>query len=326
MAMRFLAHRFNELHPYEVQALLLNACNLKCVYCRCPELRTDVLSTAEWKAVIGRLADLGTIRIKFQGGEPTLRSDFRELTAFSRQRGLITAVVTNGLRVAVDPSLLDNLDEAVLSLDAVTPALHDRLRGAGTHAQVVRAIDLARERGVSTFVAMVVTTLNLAELEAMLAFCEARGIQLHAQPMLLGREAFDDGARDLAPDPEAVRDMHGRMAAWKRAGRPLIFGVRTYLRGVAWPDYRVLTVKSDGESACMAGRFYVHIDANGDVLPCRQHGADFTPKNVRRDGIDEAIRHARGHNCGDCFSAYLNERKHVFALQPAALLEIIRRR
>jgi MoaA/NifB/PqqE/SkfB family radical SAM enzyme len=44
------------------------------------------------------LGALGTLRIKFQGGEPTLRKDFRQLCATAQQSGIRTAVVTNGLR------------------------------------------------------------------------------------------------------------------------------------------------------------------------------------------------------------------------------------
>src|ERR1043166_6531224 len=145
MASRFLAHRFRKLHPYEVQAVLLNACNLRCVYCRCPDVQTTLLTTEQWRWIIRSLGRLGTLRIKFQGGEPTIRKDFRELCAAARAAGITTAVPTYGLEVAKRPGLLDYLDEIVFSLDSVTPEIHDRLRGRGSHSQVVRAIDIARE-------------------------------------------------------------------------------------------------------------------------------------------------------------------------------------
>ena len=51
LAGRFLRHRFRSIHPFEVQASLLNACNLKCEYCRCPDMLTPMLTTAEWRRV-----------------------------------------------------------------------------------------------------------------------------------------------------------------------------------------------------------------------------------------------------------------------------------
>ena len=325
LARRFLAHRFQTLHPYDVQAALLNACNLKCVYCRCPEIKTTLMTTTQWRTIIRRLGALGTIRIKFQGGEPTLRADFGELCAEARRAGITAAVVTNGLAIAAQPALLDGLDEVVVSLDSVTPEIHDRLRGQATHAQAVRAIDLARARGVATYVVMVVHRDNLCELEPLLNFCEARGVRLHAQPVLFGRPAFDEAARHLALAAEQVRALHARLAAWKRQRRGLMFAAHTYQGVAAWPDYSVLTTRSDGWSACMAGKYYIHIEANGDVWPCQQHGARFTPKNIVNDGLDEALHHVQRHDCGDCFTAYLNERKAVFGLRPMALLEMARR-
>jgi MoaA/NifB/PqqE/SkfB family radical SAM enzyme len=104
-----------------------------------------------------------------------------------------------------------------------------------------------------------------------------------------------------------------------------MFWSGTYERTARWPDYARGTVRSEGPSSCVAGRFYVHIEANGDVLPCQPHGASFAPRNVVRDGLEAALRHARGHDCGDCFHAYLNERKALFGLQPGAVWHALRR-
>jgi MoaA/NifB/PqqE/SkfB family radical SAM enzyme len=324
-AARFLARRFHALHPYEVQALLLNACNLKCAYCRCPEIKVPTMTTEQWRGIIRDLAALGTMRIKFQGGEPTLRSDFVELCATARRAGITTAAVTNGIRIAQDPTLLAELDEVVVSLDAVTPAIHDGIRGAGSHAAAVAAILAARTRGLPTYVVMVASRSSVAEVEAMLRFCEERGVRLHVQPVLFGRNSFDPTGAALALDEEQVRTLHRHLAAWKREGRPLMFSASTYAGVNDWADHTVLTRQSSGDSACMAGRFYIHIEANGDVWPCQQHGATFTAKNILRDGLEDALRHVQHHNCADCFTVYLNERKAVFGLRPAALMEVVRR-
>ncbi|MCH7768991.1 MAG: radical SAM protein [Nitrospinae bacterium] len=325
MASRFLAHRFRELHPFEVQASLLNACNLRCVYCCCPDIKTRMMTTEQWKTIIRSLGALGTMRIKFQGGEPTLRADFRDLCSEVQKAGIICAVITHGLEVANKPELLDYLDEIVFSLDSATPEINDSLRGQGTHAEAVKAIDIARHRGLRTYLSMVVNKETLGEVEALLEFCEARGVGFHAQPIIFGRQYFDETARRLALTDEEVRALHKRLAGWKSQGRRLMFSVRSYEKTLEWKDYGELAIQSPGESSCMAGKDYIHIEPNGDVLPCNQHGANFTPKNIIKDGLDEALRHTRRHNCGDCFSVFLNERKALFGLRPAALREVVRR-
>jgi len=325
LAFRYARHLLREIGPIEVQALLTNACDLSCAYCRCPELKIGTLSTEQWKRLIRELASLGTMRIKFQGGEPTLRPDFRELSAEAKNAKMITAVITHGGHIARREDLLDYIDEVIVSLDSPRAEVHDHQRGAGTWKPAVRTLELARRRSLATFVVMVVTRENLGDLEEMLRFCERIGAGMHAQPAVFGRAAFDDRARAVGLSHEEILAMHERLATWKEQGRPLMFSSATYRRVLRWPDATVLTTPSHGPSRCMAGRLYFHIEANGDVWPCAQHGADFTPGNATRDGLVKALRACRGHNCGDCFTVYLNERKRVFALQPSAVLEIFRR-
>jgi MoaA/NifB/PqqE/SkfB family radical SAM enzyme len=326
MAWRYAISRFREVHPLDVQASLLNACNLHCVYCRCPEVKTSLLTTDQWKGIIRDLGAMGAVRIKFQGGEPTMRPDFRELAGESRAQGLVTAVITNGQLIPHRPDLLDHLDELIVSLDAPSAKINDRLRGAGSWQLAVSTIDLACARGLRTFVNMVLTQENLGDLEGMLDFCRARGIQLHAQPIMLAGRFYESGARSHALDDRQIRQVHQQLARWKQEGQPLMFSSATYSKVANWQDgYTSLAVKAAGESTCMAGRYYIHIDPNGDVHPCVSHNATFTPKNIAQDGLRAALRHVKHHNCGDCWIAYLNERKLAFGLRPQALLEIARR-
>ena len=325
LAGRAVRHALSAVHPYEVQAVLLNACDLKCVYCRCPEFPVRTMTTDEWRRTIRGLSACGTLRIKFQGGEPTLRPDFPLLCAEAKAAGLTTAVISHGGRIARSPALLDGLDEAVITLDARTPSLHDRQRGPGTHAAAVRALDLSLERGLKTYAVMIVTKLTFGEVEPLLDFCEARGIRFHAQPVYFGRRYFDESVRPLALSQEQIRALHVALASWKRRGRPLMFSASTYGRAAGWPDYDRLAAPSDGPSRCMAGRFYFHIEPNGDVWPCAHHIPLPAYGNVLRDGLVGALRSAKRHHCADCYSAYLIERKRLFGLQAGAWLEMARR-
>ena len=325
LAVHYLRFRFRALHPFEVQAVLLNACNLKCEYCRCPEMKTALMTTAQWAQTVRDLARVGTLRIKFQGGEPTLRKDFGEITAEAKRAGLITAVVTNGTFIAKRPELVEHLDEVVVSLDALSRDNHDRYRGHGSHDAAMETLALSKARGCRVYINMVVHRDTLPELEPMLAFCESHGYRLNAQAVMFGHEYQDSRAVSLRLTEEQERDMYHQLAAWKRAGRPLMFAASSYERTARWSDFTVLATPSDGPSGCMAGRFYIHIDANGDVHPCGLHTGTFSPKNIIRDGFEDAVAHTQRHDCGDCSLAYLNERKAVFGLSPSALLEVVRR-
>ena len=83
LAAHYLRHRFRRLHPFEVQAVLLNQCNLKCSYCM-PQSpfhveREEVLSFEEISRLVGVAVDLGWRKVRLTGGEPLVRKDLHHL-------------------------------------------------------------------------------------------------------------------------------------------------------------------------------------------------------------------------------------------------------
>ena len=243
---------------------------------------------------------------------------------------MITAAVSHGMSIASDPRLLDHLDELVVSLDSPNRETNDQLRGPGSYEGAVQAIHLAVERRLRTYVNMLLTRASIQDLDAMLDYCESRSVKMHAQPVMFKQRSvygryFDDTVEKLALSPDQIRAAHQKMADGKRNGRGLIFSARAYQKAADWGNYSLSTVQKPGNSPCMAGRFYIHIEPNGDVHPCGLNESEFKPKNIVVDGLESAMRQARHHNCWDCWMVYMNERKIVFGLKPEALIEVIRR-
>lgn len=312
---RYLSRRVSKVHPVEVQACITNDCNMKCQYCACPDLPKDSLTTEEWKKVFRGLRRLGTIRLKLQGGEPTLRPDFGELAALGRELGMITAVASNGTIISEKPELLDDIHELILTLNSLSKDVQDDLRGQGSFEAVMKSMDLAQERGVRVFNNMVVNKKNYAELEAVLNYCEKRGVTFHAQAVVFGRQFFDSGAKHIQLSLEETQELHRRLADWKSRGRDILFSEATYARASLWPDYDDLNREGSQPSSCFAGRDYFHIEPMGEVYPCNLHIGTFRPKSVVKDGLREALLHAREHRCEDCWHPYFNERKALFGFK-----------
>jgi MoaA/NifB/PqqE/SkfB family radical SAM enzyme len=288
-------------------------------------VETDLLTTAQWCQALRELRRLGTLRIKFQGGEPTLRPDFPEICWEARKLGMITSAVTNGMRTSVMPELLDPLIEVVVSLDSLRPEVNDFMRGPGAFKGAIKTIDLSLGKGIRTYVNMALCQKNLEDLEGMLTFCERRGMKMNAQPIKFGVVYYDDDARPFGLTPSQIRQLHLQMIDWKKKGRGVMFSAWSFQRALDWPDLTQNTIRCQGNSDCMAGKFYFHIDPDGDVIPCIPHGADLAPKNILKDGLVEALKHVRNHNCGDCWSPYLNERKALARLRPEAVIEFFKR-
>jgi len=94
---------------------LTERCNNNCLHCciNLPEndlsARRKELSTDELKRIIKEAADLGAMTIRFTGGEPLLREDFKELYLFTRKLGVRVMLFTNACLIT--PELADFLAE-----------------------------------------------------------------------------------------------------------------------------------------------------------------------------------------------------------------------
>jgi MoaA/NifB/PqqE/SkfB family radical SAM enzyme len=212
-----------------------------------------------------------------------------------------------------------------VSFDSPRRDIHDRIRGKGSYDAAIRTMEHALSRGLRTYVNMVLTRVNLEDLEGMLGFCEARGVCMNAQPVAFGGIVYHERARFLALTDSEIRSVHARLLRWKKEGRPLLFSTRAYREVLEWPDYEVLSIATAGASSCVAGKDYIRIEANGDVIPCCQYGGGFQPKNILKDGLEESLLHVQTHRCARCWLAYYNERNALFKLRPSAVREVLRR-
>lgn len=73
----------------------------------------DELSTSDWQAILDTAWSAGIPHVIFTGGEPTLRLDLAALIGYAEHLGMVTGLVSNGLRLA-DSAYLDQLLEAGL--------------------------------------------------------------------------------------------------------------------------------------------------------------------------------------------------------------------
>ncbi|MBN1371750.1 MAG: hypothetical protein JW987_07395 [Anaerolineaceae bacterium] len=71
------------------------------------------LSLEEWQSVLSKAWEAGIPHAVFTGGEPTLRTDLPELIAYAEKLGMVTGLITDGLRLA-DANYLNSVLQAGL--------------------------------------------------------------------------------------------------------------------------------------------------------------------------------------------------------------------
>ncbi len=252
---------------------LTYACNLECVHCLSSSGRRDPreLSTDEAKAVLDELHDLQVFYINIGGGEPMIRRDFFELVEYSIGKGIGVKFSTNGAFIDAHKArrlaAMDYLDVQI-SLDGTDAVTNDAVRGDGSYATAIRAMDHLRcagfvERNGPFKISVVVTRHNVDQLDEFKALADDYGAQLRITRLRpSGRGA--DAWHDLHPTNAQQRQIY----EWL-----LVHGDPTSDRPVLTGDsFFHLNALGDenlpGLNLCGAGRVVCLIDPIGDVYAC----------------------------------------------------------
>ncbi len=215
---------------------------------------TRELSTAEWQRVLDTAWEAGVPHVVFTGGEPTLRPDLPDLIAHAETLGMVTGLLTDGLRLREDAFrrqvLQSGLDHLLLLLTAADDASWEAL-----HALLAEDLFLT--------VHLTLTDQSLAPMEAILERLAEAGVAhlslSAAGPML--RPAVRDLA-DRALDMGFT--LHWDLPVPYSAHHPV------------WLEVREEDVPSG------AGRAWLYVEPDGDVLPA-QGEAERVLGNLLRD-------------------------------------------
>jgi radical SAM protein with 4Fe4S-binding SPASM domain len=158
-------------------------CNLHCVHCYSSSDDNDptgILTTEQAKAFINNLAEFGVPVILFSGGEPLLRKDVLELARFAKERGIKTALSTNGTLITtrIACKIKDvGFTEVGISLDGIG-VINDRFRGKkGAYEAALQGIRNSISSGLRVSLRMTMAAANYRQIPAVFDLLEKEGIQ-----------------------------------------------------------------------------------------------------------------------------------------------------
>ena len=242
---------------------LTYACNLSCVHCLSSSGRRDPreLSTEECKAVIDELERMQVFYVNIGGGEPTVRSDFWELVDYATEHRVGVKFSTNGVKItreiAERLARNDYLDIQI-SIDGATPEVNDAVRGPGSFATAIRAMEHLQAAGFQNFkLSVVCTRQNIPQLDEFKAIADRYGAQLRLtrlRPSGRGADVWDE----LHPLPEQQRELYD----W------LVANGEGVLTGDSFFHLSAFGQALPGLNLCGAGRVVCLIDPVGDVYAC----------------------------------------------------------
>ncbi len=299
---------------------LTRRCNLACAHCyldaktlRAPsptELNTE--EVCRLLEDVSRAGD-GTM-VVLTGGEPLVRSDIEEITAFGAGLNLAMVVGTNGtlLTAARVRSLKDaGLLGVGISVDSLDSARHDGFRGqAGTWAKTMAGIENCRQHGLSFQIHFSVTEDNADELPSMVEFASASGARV-LNLFFLVCTGRGESITDISP--LRYEKLLEEIIELQEHNQSLIIRPRCapHFKRVAYqrdPDALVNRISGKEGDGCIAGTHYCRITPQGGVTACPYIAEEVG--SIRRQSFEQIWENAEtfqmlrqpelGGRCGDC--------------------------
>jgi len=260
--------------------------------------------------------DGGFVANAIWGGEPLLRQDLGRLCRSSRENGMMTTVITNGLLL---PDRAHEIGQEahciIVSLDYPESSGHDSFRGMpGLFARAVEGIETLKR--MSSPEKIVVNCLlhrgNENMMRQMAELARSLGVSLWVCPAKEGmlRETGETNKETLA-SRESERQAARELLDLKKRGYP-INNSRTYL-------HRYLLNMTP--YVCRVPFVYVTVTPEGNVTSCFNHDRPYG--NVRTSQFDEIMKNwdrrevtnmAKG--CWKCNNPDVVDASYLWQLRP----------
>lgn len=252
---------------------LTERCNNDCLHCciNLPEgdaaARQRELSTDELKGILKEAAALGTLSVRFTGGEPLLREDFTELYLFARRLGLKVLLFTNARLIT--PELADlfaripPLEKIEVTVYGMKPQSYEAVsRVPGSFEEFWRGVGLLLERDIPLVVKGALLPPNRGEMEEF----EVWAATFPAMDGPPGYSMFFDlrGRRDSPAKNRLIQSLRvspeDGVILLRRRGQAYLKEMRQFCGKFMGPPGDLLFSCGAGHGAC--------VDAYGMAQPC----------------------------------------------------------
>jgi hypothetical protein len=199
------------------------------------------LSTQEWNTILDKAYQAGIPHVVFTGGEPTLRDDLPALIQHAEELGMVSGLLSDGLRLAdgetLNQLLLTGLDHLMIVLQPGEP-------------RAWQALDNALAADLFVAVHLTLSQENQAEIPGLLQRLAEKGV--HAISLTTSDPALQD---ELHKNRERVADL-GMELVWNL---PVPYSTNN--------PVSLEVQENDGAEG--AGKAWLYVEPDGDVLPAQ---------------------------------------------------------
>lgn len=245
--------------PDQLSIGITARCPNRCIHCGAADIKPEKeLTLDEICGAVDQSLDLGAYLISFDGGETMLRNDLVEMVARVDKSRAIATCFTSGFKLSEERARelkAAGLYASRISLDSPFEAEHDRIRGrSGAYTDAVAGIRNASAAGILTDMFVVVSPHNIDDLEefynlaADLGMHELSIYEIIAVGRWLDHEDEVIGDKDVSRLEKFQKAMNCKPEGPRVTAFPYFMGPSLF--------------------GCFAGRRWVHVASDGEVMPC----------------------------------------------------------
>jgi radical SAM protein with 4Fe4S-binding SPASM domain len=227
------------------------------------------LSTDEAKALIDSTASLGRSIFVFSGGEPLMRPDWQELARYAGEKGLITALATNGTQIdaRTAAAIRDcGFHRVSISFDGADAETHDAFRALpGAFDDAKRGADRLGAHGVPIQVNATIAAHNDHQLEQILDLAK----RLDAEALHLFLLVPVGCGVEIAPSHQLSPERYEQVLHWLADKQAQ--GTDIELKATCAPHYNRIAIQKGLKvrgRGCLCGVAVAFVSHKGDVYPC----------------------------------------------------------
>ncbi|MCK4928991.1 MAG: radical SAM protein, partial [Methanosarcinales archaeon] len=241
-------------NPEQVTISITEECPNRCIHCALPDTKHKTsLSIPAIKDIIDQSVNMGATQIIFDGGEPMVYEGLEELVAHVPDAAISTVFTSgSGLTREKAQALADaGLYAVNVSLDSPKEGEHDRIRGReGVFSDAMEGIGHCLDAGLLVDIYVVAAPHNIYDLDGFYELAESAGVHELSFYEIVPTGRWIDREKDiLSPEHHRLLD---EFVERRQDGPVKVFSIPHVMKA----------------TGCFAGRRWLHVTPQGNVLPC----------------------------------------------------------
>lgn len=280
---------FGKMVPDQVTISITEECPNNCIHCALPDTKNRIkLESETVRSVIDQVLEMGTTFVIFDGGEPLTYLGLEDLISYVDPEKAIAGMFTSG--VGLTEERASRLKKAGLysltvSFDSAYEDKHDYVRGRkGVFKSAVEAVKNGLKAGLLVNIYVVLSRGNVNELEELYKLAADLGVHELSFYEIVPTGRWIDHASEIMTTEDMLKFDNFVSGAKVKEG-PRIFAIPQVMK----------------TTGCMAGRKWLHITPEGNILPCACIPIPYG--NVHRDKVRDVwkkIREDPAYNAKYC--------------------------